>query len=354
MRTPTVNEYKTDAQDENLRVVQKWLNEMGYSYTIQNLKNMRQLHIGNNRDIISYVPPEIGDLENLIILDINNSSLSELPSEIGDLYKLKELLLNNNKLTSIPPQIGNLINLEVMNIDNNRLTALPNEITNLDRLETIDAQGNDLLYLPENNLEHLKELKYLNVENNPNLKSLPENIGNIPILTRIEADWNNLTTLPESLFELYDYDLPQEARDILLIQRQRRDREELEKRRLQTDADTDDRRTKRRKTYVSGTYPKCNLITGEEYTQAIKYLGLPENYEGEIYKDPILMEPIHPDNFFIMDDLCYDRNSLSEWIESFKDRTKLPTNPLNNKEIPWDIIDQLGFDPVEFRSYSSD
>ena len=65
----------------------------------------------NNIDIVK-LPPEIGQLNNLEYLDIDNNRLENLPPEIGQLNNLQILRINNNHLESLPPEIGQLENLQ--------------------------------------------------------------------------------------------------------------------------------------------------------------------------------------------------------------------------------------------------
>lgn len=57
---------------------------------------------------ISYLPPEIGQLHQLQLLNLEKNELSSLPAEIGQLQQLQKLFLGKNQLKSLPPEIGQL------------------------------------------------------------------------------------------------------------------------------------------------------------------------------------------------------------------------------------------------------
>ena len=62
---------------------------------------------------ITSLPPSIGCLKNLKILDLSlTEKLVNLPEEIGDLTSLKKLDLKGSKITLLPPSISRLKNLE--------------------------------------------------------------------------------------------------------------------------------------------------------------------------------------------------------------------------------------------------
>ena len=67
--------------------------------------------------LTSEIPPEIGTMTNLTLLDLSNNELTgEIPLEIGNLTNLLVLDLYSNQLTGeIPPEVCDLI--ESNNLD---------------------------------------------------------------------------------------------------------------------------------------------------------------------------------------------------------------------------------------------
>lgn len=80
-------------------------------------------------------------------LDLGNLSLTRLPPEIGQLTNLMYLFLSDNQLSTLPPEFGRLTNLQYLHLANNRLTALFSEIGQLKNLQE--------LHIPVNQLENL-------------------------------------------------------------------------------------------------------------------------------------------------------------------------------------------------------
>jgi len=60
-----------------------------------------------------------------VILALRGERLIELPPEIGQLNQLKLLDLGSNQLTQLPPEIAQLTQLQWLNLNSNQLTQLP-------------------------------------------------------------------------------------------------------------------------------------------------------------------------------------------------------------------------------------
>ncbi len=97
------------------------------------------------------IPPEIGQLAMLHLLDLSNNYLVSIPSEIGQLVMLHSLDLSNYQLQSVPPEIGNLVMLDTLSLDSNQLQSIPPEIGKLIMLETLYLCDNPLQSIPLEN-----------------------------------------------------------------------------------------------------------------------------------------------------------------------------------------------------------
>jgi internalin A len=77
---------------------------------------------------LSDLPPEIGQLTNLISLDLRDNKLHSLPESIGQLINLTSIDLSGNQLYTLPESIGQLTNLNSFNIGENPLIHIPPEV----------------------------------------------------------------------------------------------------------------------------------------------------------------------------------------------------------------------------------
>jgi Leucine-rich repeat (LRR) protein len=93
------------------------------------------LYINGNQ--LEQLPEEIGNLVALEKFDISNNKLKRLPASVGKLKKLEELNLSGNVIAEgLPVEIGELDYLIVMNLNACGLAELPKEFCNLDRSAT--------------------------------------------------------------------------------------------------------------------------------------------------------------------------------------------------------------------------
>ena len=147
--------WKGLSTDTNGRITHLYLPSCGLTGSIPpeigQLTRLRILDLRSNR-LTGSIPDEIGNLTQLTSLNLSNRWFSRydqqtgqpssrltgsIPDEIGNLTKLIQLNLSNNKLTGpVPDQIGNLTRLEHLNLSNNKLTgAIPISLGNLTKLK---------------------------------------------------------------------------------------------------------------------------------------------------------------------------------------------------------------------------
>ena len=80
------------------------------------------------------VSPGLANNLDTTILRFYNKQLVALPKEIGQLQNLILIDLRDNKLTKLPKEIGRLKNLTNLKVESNRLSELPKEIGKLKKL----------------------------------------------------------------------------------------------------------------------------------------------------------------------------------------------------------------------------
>ena len=148
--------------------------------SIGDLNNLESLQVYDNdhdlpdslnldSHLTGLIPQEIGNLESLKYLRLDNNNLSgQIPSEIGELDSLVFLLLGGNELEGeIPASLMNLLGLASLSLNDNQLTGhIPLEIAGLVNLETIDISNNQLTGEIPEGLSNPADLYYVNLSNN--------------------------------------------------------------------------------------------------------------------------------------------------------------------------------------------
>jgi len=113
------------------------------SPSIGNLLDLEFLKIHQNPDFTASIPPEIGNLTNLIDAYIyHNNMTGEIPEEMGNLENLDVLYLTYNQFTGdIPASFNNLTNLRYLNISTNRFKHMP-DLTGMSSMYSFFARDN--------------------------------------------------------------------------------------------------------------------------------------------------------------------------------------------------------------------
>ncbi|GIZ37884.1 hypothetical protein CKM354_000131400 [Cercospora kikuchii] len=84
---------------------------------LERYPKLKKLYLPWNK--LTSIPPQIGTLRFLTILDLSWNNLSFLPPEIGMLTNLKKLLLYDNNLDDLPHEFGTLYQLEMLGLEGN-------------------------------------------------------------------------------------------------------------------------------------------------------------------------------------------------------------------------------------------
>lgn len=141
------------------------------------------------------IPPEIGDLTELEVLQLNNNNITgELPSELFSLRNLKDLNLQVNQIEGeIPNEMENLTNLEYLRLDDNNIEgSIPQCLTSLTKLKVVQFGGTNISGEIPSKIGNLIDLETLIISETQISGSIPESLRNLKKLNRLLLSFCNL------------------------------------------------------------------------------------------------------------------------------------------------------------------
>ncbi|XP_056696572.1 probable LRR receptor-like serine/threonine-protein kinase At5g48740 isoform X1 [Spinacia oleracea] len=139
------------------------------------------------------ISPSFGDLLDLRILDLHNTSLTGKLQNLNGLLHIEQLNLSFNDLTSFGTDLDSLVNLQVLDLKNNSLRGtVPDELGALKNLHLLNLENNKLRGPLPQSLK--KEDLFLRTSGNLCL-SVSKNVCNSPGDASIEAP--QFTVVPE-------------------------------------------------------------------------------------------------------------------------------------------------------------
>lgn len=151
---------------------------------------------------ISNLPKQIGNMTNLLKIEIGAHTLLEIPREIGKLVNLRTLSLIEGEILSIPKEVCDLPNLEFLNLDNNLISEIPADIGRLKNLQELSVAKNKLKSIPSE-IGELINLKSLYLPDN-DLESLPHELDNLINLESFIYDWDYIVDSLERTLTISD------------------------------------------------------------------------------------------------------------------------------------------------------
>ena len=99
----------------------------------------------NDENLKGELPPEIGLLTEMSLLDLGNNDISRYLPSFAPLTKLVVLSLTNNDLEGpISKSLEELISLQTLDLSNNELSGNVLNVANLTSLQTVRLDGNKL------------------------------------------------------------------------------------------------------------------------------------------------------------------------------------------------------------------
>ena len=152
------------------------------------------------------IPPELGNLTNLKVLDFATNALSgPIPGELGSLISLELLNLAENTLSGpVPGELGNVVGLRELILNKNTLSGpIPGELGNLGSLRILDLWSNALSGPIPDALGNLASLEVLELGNNALSGPIPVSLGSLANLTDLWLEENDLSgAIPAELGNL--------------------------------------------------------------------------------------------------------------------------------------------------------
>lgn len=147
------------------------------------------------------LPPEIGLLTELEVLDLSQNNLSgELPAELGSLSKLRHLHLHLNQFSGdLPASLQNLVDLEELRLFDNRFSGpLPEWLGGLAHLSVLELNNNAFTGTVPSSWEGLSALEHLNLAGNQLSGELPDFLMDWPS-TEVGLSHNGCLTASAAL-----------------------------------------------------------------------------------------------------------------------------------------------------------
>ncbi|WP_437205551.1 leucine-rich repeat domain-containing protein [Planctomicrobium sp. SH664] len=159
------------------------------------IQSVGRLHVFLNRNQISRIPDEIGELGNVVFLYFEHNQLHELPPSLAQMKILEGMYYTSNKFTEIPSFIFEMRKLRKLQFADNDISVLPAEIGNLKELRHFNMAKNRIGEIPET-ISKLRALKVCDLSDNP-FTELPESFGSVPIAYQLRVRNCPITRLPE-------------------------------------------------------------------------------------------------------------------------------------------------------------
>jgi Leucine-rich repeat (LRR) protein len=127
-----------------------------HSYKI--FRNVNDVSIYLNDNILTEVPKFIYTMRQLVLLDLSENHLKTLPQNFTKLTRITNLSLSDNKIKhNIPDVIFKLTTLRILNVSNNLIKSIPDNISSLENLEELNV-SNSILEQVSSNILSLSSL----------------------------------------------------------------------------------------------------------------------------------------------------------------------------------------------------
>ena len=100
-------------------------------YKLRLEEDYNKYQTDQEQTIVNILPDEIGELKELVTLDLSSTNIKTLPDSVANLTKLEYLFLDNTLIEIIPSWINRLHKLQILTLSNLKMNSLPNTIMDL-------------------------------------------------------------------------------------------------------------------------------------------------------------------------------------------------------------------------------
>ncbi|PRQ49175.1 putative transferase, protein kinase RLK-Pelle-LRR-XI-1 family [Rosa chinensis] len=166
--------------------------------SLARLRNLKELYVGYYNNFDGGIPPELGSLRSLQVLDMASCGLSgTIPTTMGFLKNVHSLFLKANHFSgNIPPELSGMASLMSLTLSINELTGeIPKSFSKLKNLTLLKLNDNNLYGQIPNFIGDLPHLEVFSVGNNNFTFALPESLGRNERLMYLNVTGNHLTGL---------------------------------------------------------------------------------------------------------------------------------------------------------------
>ncbi|XP_016647018.1 PREDICTED: receptor protein kinase CLAVATA1 [Prunus mume] len=182
---------------EHLGLNGNWLTGK-FPASLARLKNLKEMYVGYYNSYDGGIPPELGSLSSLQVLDMASCNLSgTIPTNLSLLKNLNSLFLQVNRLSGgIPPELSGLVSLMSLDLSINDLTGeIPQSFSELKNITLINLYKNNLYGPIPRFVGDFPHLEVLQVWENNFTFELPENLGRNGRLKDLDITGNHITGL---------------------------------------------------------------------------------------------------------------------------------------------------------------
>ncbi|XP_049879470.1 leucine-rich repeat-containing protein 47-like [Pectinophora gossypiella] len=156
---------------------------------IKHLVNLQSLLLFGNK--LESFNENITSLPKLKVLDLSRNQLTSIPESLNKLKELTSINFSSNQIESMP-KLGDLPNLIIVDVSNNKLSSFIDvENANLPHLTDMKLKGNAIESIPSCIVKSLPSLKNFDMGDNQ-LKTVPGELASMGKLKELNLKGNKL------------------------------------------------------------------------------------------------------------------------------------------------------------------